>query len=121
MNEVNSVLHHVKEIAKLAASSSVVKMLPDFVNNDSSFWKRNLKRGFAYYLVDESSTALFDGYEHSNFSNFSNDKVGDGIKNLVDDSVFFGLASAVNETTDLTPSNWRILIRGEDGGRTISR
>ena len=75
-----------------------VSMLPDFTNNMDGMVQRNLARGFAWYLADEIATELLTG--SSNFRNFTDMKnLPVGLKNAVDNSVFYGLASATIEQT----------------------
>jgi len=78
-----------------------VSMLPDFTNANAATIQRNLSRGFAWYLADEVANELLT--MNSNFRNFTDisntDKLWTGVKNAVDDSVFYGLASFGVEST----------------------
>jgi hypothetical protein len=82
----------VKDIGVQSLGVYLIDMtpVPEIINSDSSFLTRNLKRGLTYYLLEEAIEQVNNGT--SNLSQM------DGLK-LVDDTIYYGLASSVIEAT----------------------
>lgn len=83
-----------KEWAQNTIATGAVEMLPDYISSQSNFVTRNLARGFYLYLADEAVEQVMTGD-----SNFTKMGTMEGWKNLLDSSVFYGLASAGVEAT----------------------
>jgi hypothetical protein len=96
-NDLGTVMDFTKKAAVNSAGIYAVSMLPDFTNNQPSMVMRNGSRGFAWYLASEIGEEIVS--QDSNFRNFTNGKTMLGIKNLVDDTVFYGASAAVIEMT----------------------
>ena len=87
-----------KKVLLNSAGVYATTFLPDMTNNMSGMVQRNLTRGFYWYLADEVANELATG--NSNFTDFTDmSTLSSGVKNAVDDTIFYGLTSAVVEQT----------------------
>lgn len=84
----------VKETIENTAGIYILSKTPinNYVNKDDNILSRNLKRGFIYYLLNET-------IEQINTSN-SNFKTMDPWA-LIDDTAYLGIVSTLTETTNL--------------------
>ena len=81
-----------------SAGVYATSFLPYMTNNMPGMVQRNLTRGFYWYLADEVANELATG--KSNFRNFTDMKtLPTGLKNAADDTIFYGLTSALVEQT----------------------
>lgn len=96
LHETEDALTH---ISKLSIAVGVVNMLPDFTNmqNDNNIVSKSLKKGLLLYVADELVNEATTGS-----SNFRMMGETQGWKNLVDDTVFYGLGEAVDSQLNIT-------------------
>jgi hypothetical protein len=80
------------------AKTGVIGTLED----EQNYMLKHLKRGFLFYIANEGQKYVFNSADKSNF-------IRQDMRDLIDDTVFLGISSAVLEMADI-PSKVKPLI-----------